>query len=102
MERIIEEHRKELSRLGDRHLVRRLEVFGSAATWRFNPESSGLDFLVEFEPGSPGELADRYLGLLTDLERLFGRPIALLMPAAIRNPYLLRQIEGSRTLLYAA
>jgi predicted nucleotidyltransferase len=82
--------------------VRRLEVFGSAATGRFNPESSDLDFLVELEPGSHGELADRYLGLLTDLERLFGRPIDLLMPAAVNNPYFLKQIESSRTLLYAA
>ena len=102
MDPIIEEHRKELSRLCARHRVRRLEVFGSAATGRFHPESSDLDFLVELEPGSPGELADRYLGLLTDLERLFQRPIDLLMPAAVRNPYFLRQIETSRTLLYAA
>jgi predicted nucleotidyltransferase len=99
---IIEEHRKELSRLCARHRVRRLEVFGSAATGRFDPESSDLDFLVELEPGSPGELADRYLGLLTGLEKLFERPIDLLMPAAVKNPYFLRQIETSRTLLYAA
>lgn len=102
MDRIIEAHRKELSRLCERHGVRRLEVFGSAATGGFNPESSDLDFLVELEPGSPSELADRYLGLLTDLERLFGRSIDLLMSAAVKNPYFLRQIESSRTLLYAA
>jgi uncharacterized protein len=102
MDRIIEEHRKELERLCARNGVRRLEVFGSAATGRFDPEASDLDFLVELEPGSPGELADRYLGLLTDLETLFRRPIDLLMPAAVKNPYFLQQIESSRTLLYAA
>jgi predicted nucleotidyltransferase len=102
VDRIIEEHRKELERLCAQNRVRRLEVFGSAATGRFNPESSDLDFLVELEPGSPGELAERYLGLLTELERLFGRPIDLLMQAAVKNPYFLKQIESSRTLLYAA
>ena len=102
MDRIIEEHRKELSRLCARHDVRRLEVFGSAATGQFKPESSDLDFLVELEPGSPSELAERYLGLLTDLEKLFGRSVDLLMPAAVKNPYFLRHIESSRTLLYAA
>jgi predicted nucleotidyltransferase len=103
MDRIIEEHRKELERLCTRNRVRRLEVFDSAVTGRFDPGSSDLDFLVELEPGSPGELADRYLGLLTELEEeLFGRSVDLLMPAAVRNPYFLQQIESSRTLLYAA
>ena len=102
MDRIIEEHRKELERLCARNRVRRLEVFGSAATGRFDPASSDLDFLVELEPGSPAEMADRYLGLLTDLENLFRRPVDLLMPAAVQNPYFLKQIESSRTLLYAA
>lgn len=80
----------------------RLEIFGSVVTGRFDPESSDLDFLVEFETGSPGELAERYLGLLTDMESLFGRPVDLLMPAAVENPYFLRQIESSRKLLYLA
>ena len=102
MDRIIEEHRNELERLCARYRVRRLEVFGSAVTGRFDPGSSDLDFLVELEPGSPGELADRYLGLLTEFEELFGRSVDLLMPAAVRNPYFLQQIESSRTLLYAA
>ena len=52
--------------------------------------------------GPERELADRYLGLLTDLEDLFGRPVDLVMTAAVKNPYFLRQIQSSRTLLYAA
>jgi uncharacterized protein len=79
-----------------------LEVFGSAAGARFDPDSSDLDFLVDFVPASHGVLADRYLGLLEALESLFGRPIDLVMTTAIRNPYFLQGIEPSRTLLYAA
>src|SRR5688572_3012197 len=100
MDRIIREHRKELNRLCERYAVRRLEVFGSAATGQFHPSSSDLDFLVELEPGTPGETAERYLGLLEDLEGLFGRTIDLVMTKAVRNPYFLKQIESSRTLLY--
>lgn len=102
MDRIIQEKREDLEQLCSRHHVRRLEIFGSAATGLFDPTSSDLDFLVELEPGTPGELSDRYLGLLTDLEDLFGRPVDLVMTAAVRNPYFLRQIQSSRTLLYAA
>jgi predicted nucleotidyltransferase len=102
MYRLIEEQRENLKSLCDRFAVRRLEVFGSAVTDRFDPATSDLDFLVELEPASPGEMADRYFGLLASLEDLFSRPIDLVMIPAIKNPYFLQGIEPSRTLLYAA
>ena len=102
MHTILEERRAELEQLCSLHGVRRLEAFGSVATGRFEPASSDLDFLVDFEPASPGALADRYFGLLEDLEALFGRHVDLVMTRAIRNPCFLEAIERSRTLLYAA
>lgn len=100
MERIIEEKQHELTALCGRFGVQRLELFGSAAGERFDPDSSDLDFLVDFHAAAPGVLADRYLGLLEALEDLFGRPVDLVMTAAVRNPYFLQGIESSRTLLY--
>jgi predicted nucleotidyltransferase len=102
MQPIITSHQQELLALCERFGVRRLEVFGSAAGERFEPSRSDLDFLVDFRPALPGELADRYFGLLEALEALFGRPVDLVMTAAIKNPYFLQGIEPSRTLLYAA
>lgn len=102
MQPIITNHQRELLALCERFGVRRLEVFGSAAGERFDPSHSDLDFLVDFRPAPPGELADRYFGLLEALEALFGRPVDLVMTAAIKNPYFLQGIEPSRTLLYAA
>jgi hypothetical protein len=99
---MISAHRGDLLELCERFGVRRLEVFGSAAGERFEPSRSDLDFLVEFRPASPSEMADRYFGLLEALEGLFSRPIDLVMTAAIKNPYFLQGIEPSRTLLYAA
>lgn len=32
---------------------------------------------------------------------LFGRPVDLMMPRAVRNPYLKADIDRDRTLLYA-
>jgi len=40
--------------------VRRLALFGSAASGRFDPASSDLDFLVEFQPVRPSQHADNY------------------------------------------
>ena len=48
--------------------VRRLDLFGSAATGRFDPARSDLDFLVEFESMPPGGYAHAYFGLLEQLE----------------------------------
>lgn len=98
----IDRRRRDLEVLCHRFRVRRLELFGSAANGAFRPESSDLDFLVEFEaPAGPG-YANRYFGLLEALVQMFGRPIDLVVEAAITNPYLRASIEQSRTLLYAA
>jgi len=102
MHPILETRKEALDQLCTRHGVRRLEVFGSVTTGRFDPAKSDLDFLVDFEPASPAVLADRYFGLREDLVALFERPVDVVMTRAIRNPYFLEAIEPSRTLLYAA
>jgi predicted nucleotidyltransferase len=79
---------------------RRLDLFGSAATGRFDPARSDLDFLVEFEAMPPGEYARACFRLHEGLERLFGRPVDLLTEPALVNPYLRRQIECEKRTLY--
>jgi len=54
---------------------------------------------VEFESG--GSL-ESYLGMRSDLEALFGRAVDLVMPKAIRNPYIRAAIDRDRRLVYAA
>lgn len=102
MQSFIEERQRELTELCECFGVRRLELFGSATGKRFDPESSDLDFLVDFDPAPYGLLADRYFGLLEALISLFGKPVDLVMIGAVKNPYFLQGIEPSRTLLYAA
>ncbi len=98
----VESHKTELEQLCRRHHVRRLDLFGSAATGTYRPGESDLDFLVEFHPLAPGSYADAYFGLLESLERLFGRPVDLVVASAIKNPYFLQSIEQARAVLYAA
>jgi len=98
----IEERRAELEALCRRYHVRRLELFGSAATGRAQPGAGDFDFLVEFEPRPAGGYADNYFDLLEALERLFGRPVDLVVGSAIKNPYFLESVEKTKALLYAA
>ena len=95
----IETRRHELQSLCERHQVERLALFGSALREDFDPESSDLDFSVEFSLMSPEEHATAYFGLLEDLEGLFARRVDLVEIKAIRNPYLRRIIEEEQETL---
>jgi len=94
------EKEAELAELCRKHRVRRLEVFGSAADGTFDPERSDLDFLVEYEDLQPGEHYDAYFGLWEGLQALFGRKVDLVEPSGMTNPYFIRRVNESRTLIY--
>ena len=52
--------------------------------------------------GPHGEHFNTYFGLLEALQSLFGRPVDLVMTRAIKNPYFLKSVNQTRTVLYAA
>lgn len=83
--------------------VRRLDLFGSAATGRFDPARSDLDLFVAFDERlPPAAYAEAYFGLRAALEDLFGRPVDLLAEPALENPHLRRRIEAERQPLFPA
>lgn len=95
--------RDELIALCRRYDVARLEVFGSAARGTdFDPARSDADFLVEFKPDSRLPPLEQYFGLARALEELLGRPVDLVQPRAIKNPYMLAGINRSREVVYAS
>jgi len=102
MVRNIEVKRERIAELCRQFRVRRLALFGSALRADFNPGSSDLDFVVEFEPLPPGEYANTYFGLIEALERLLGQPVDLVESGAVRNPYIRQEIEAHQETLYAA
>jgi uncharacterized protein len=102
MNTLVAERRGDIEELCRRYRVRQLELFGSAVGDRFDPQTSDLDFLVEFEGLPPAEHARCYFGLLFALTDLFGRDVDLVEAGAIRNPYFLRAIAKGRVPLYAA
>jgi len=96
------QRRDELEDLCRRYHVRRLELFGSAASGQDRAGESDLDFLVEFDPLPPGTYADAYFGLLEALQSLSGRPVDLVVGSAIKNPYFRQSVEDTKALLYAS
>lgn len=99
---IVEQRIVELGELCRRFHVRRLDLFGSIARGDFDAQRSDLDFLVEFEDDPKMPALDAYFGLKEALEALLGRSVDLVMPGAVKNPYLKTSIEESRETVYAA
>jgi predicted nucleotidyltransferase len=98
----ITNHSLELHEICQRLGVRRLEVFGSASRGDFDRATSDLDFLVEFISDDWHGAADRWFGLIENLEALFGRKVDLVDVTAAKNPYFLELIQQDRVELYAA
>ena len=82
--------------------VRRLALFGSAATDSFDQVSSALDLIVEFKPMSPIQHADNYFGLMENLQRIFGVPVDLVEMGPICNPFFRQAVETTQVALYEA
>ena len=97
---LVANRKQQIRTLCQRHHVKRLEVFGSAASDNFNPESSDIDFLVDYQLLPPAQHADAYFGLLEDLQSLFGRSIDLVEDKAIENPYFRASVDETRQPIY--
>ncbi len=102
MQPLIEAKRAQLAQLCRKYHVRRLEVFGSAARTDFDAASSDLDFLVELDPIAPVAYAQAYFSLKEALEALFKRPVDLITPASLGNPYFRASLAASSERVYAA
>ncbi len=94
------QHRAEIEKLCNSFGVARLEVFGSAADGRFDPDRSDFDFIARFEHDPTQSLGRRYVGLCESLELLLGRHVDLLTDKPIENPYLRKAVEASRQEFY--
>ena len=94
--------REAIATVCGRYGVRRLDAFGSALREDFKANASDVDLLVEFAPMEPYARVDAYFGMLDELRVLLNREIDLVMVGAVRNPYIARDIERTKQLLYAA
>lgn len=100
---LVSERLDDVAELCRRYHVQRLDLFGSAATERFDPKASDLDFLVSYRTDAePDPWFSKYLELQQELAELFDRPVDLVFDQPFRNPYFAQAVEETRTPLYAA
>ena len=103
MHALIEQHRDAIAGLCRRHRVARLEVFGSGArAVDFDPERSDIDFLVQFEAVGDAPSLRQFFSLRDELTALLGRPVDLVMPDSLANPFIKADVDRTREPVYAA
>ena len=95
----LDKYKRDIKELCKQNRVRSLYVFGSVLTDRFN-DKSDIDLLVDIDSNDPLAYADYYFNLKFALQELFKRPIDLLESKAMKNPYIIRNIDNSKFLIY--
>ena len=99
---IIKEKQQVLEALCRQYGIVKLDIFGSAVTDAFDPQTSDLDFIIDLGEYERG-VHKRYIGFADALETLFGRSVDVLTdPVGRDNPYFLAEVNETRTNLYAA
>lgn len=97
----IDKYKTQINMLCKENKVKDLFVFGSVLTAKFN-ENSDIDFIVDIDSADPIDYADHYFALKFSLEDLLMRPIDLLESKAIKNPFLMQQIDQTKELVYGS
>ena len=98
--REIENKIEKLNALCVKYRVKKLFVFGSIVKGNFNNETSDVDLIVEVENLPPEQKGEILMKLWTELELLFSRKVDLITNMNLKNPYLKKDIENSKILLY--
>jgi predicted nucleotidyltransferase len=103
MTNMVERNLAEIAELCRKYGVRKLSIFGSGVRGDFAPQSSDLDFLVEFAPMPPRDHKEAYFSLLEGLEALLmTEQIDLVELAAVKNPFVKARIERGQETVYDA
>lgn len=79
--------------------VRKLALFGSAATGTFDPTTSDLDFVLEFTDYGPG-VGRRFMAFAIELEDLFERSVDLVFESIIRDRDFRQEVLETQEILY--
>ncbi len=101
MNSLISEHLDTVKKLCKKYDVKSMYLFGSGSKGEFR-DTSDIDMLIAFNEIPIERYTDNYFNLHYELEALFNRQIDLITERSLSNPYLIKSIEKTKQLLYAA
>jgi len=95
----LKDHIEQIKQLCNAHNVKSLFAFGSVVSDKLKPESD-IDLIVDIDNEDPIDYSDNYFALKFQLEDMFNRPIDLLEAKALKSPFLKKQIDNTKVLVY--
>lgn len=96
---LINKDRAGFQQLCERNHVAYMYAFGSSVTGGFGPNSD-IDVLLDVDVKDDLEAGQALADVWNGLEEFFGRPVDLLTERSLRNPYLRKEIERTKKLIY--
>ncbi len=100
MQAILKNNLEELTRILKSHRITKAYAFGSVCTDDFNDESD-VDLIIKMEEGiDPIEYGEHYFKAMYELQKLLNREVDLVAEETIVNPYFIKVIEKTKTLIY--
>jgi predicted nucleotidyltransferase len=97
--KLINDNLQHIKALCQKHKVSKLFVFGSVLTPRFNNQSD-VDLLVDFHKEEVDDYFNNFFDLKYALEKLLGKNVDLVEGQTIKNPYLNKDIDQHKVLIY--
>ncbi len=100
MNKILTDNLNKIEKYCDEYNVKQLYAFGSVCTKNFN-EKSDIDLLINFQKNiSVEKYTDNYFILHELFEKVLKRPIDLLTINMLENPFFIKVMEKTKTLIY--
>lgn len=101
--KLIEINLHNIFSLCKKYKVKKLYVFGSILTNKFN-ENSDVDFCVDFDKDLINrdnlDWASLFFGFFHEMEALLGRKIDMVFDSNISNPIFRKELDRTKQLIY--
>ena len=99
MNKLLEKNLEKIRLCCQEYDVERLHAFGSITSENFSAMSD-VDLLVKFKKIPFEKYADNYFKLHELFEIIFNRKVDLLTENSLSNPYFVKKVNRTKTLLY--
>jgi uncharacterized protein len=95
----LKEHIEQIKQACNAYHVKSLFAFGSVVSNKLKSDSD-IDLIVDIDSKDPIDYSDNYFALKFQLENILKRPVDLLEDKAVKNPFLKKQIDNTKVLIY--
>jgi uncharacterized protein len=100
MNQLLLNHLPEIRQILKENRVKKAYAFGSVCTDAFKDDSD-VDILIAFEDSlDPIIYGENYFKIVAEVERIVGRTVDLVTERTLRNPYFIKVMNQTKTLIY--